>query len=66
MTTQPTESHHVRRVKALTCDLPAPVFAAKARQHCRFAIANTAVGAWLEVALERLESEHQNACGKQH
>jgi hypothetical protein len=47
-------------------DATTPQLIAAAREACRNSMANTAVGAWLAVVLERLESEHQNAIGKAH
>jgi hypothetical protein len=53
---------HARWVKAgNTTEL-----VAAAREACRNSMTNTAVGAWLAVVLERLESEHLNASGKVH
>jgi len=58
------ENPHYKRIKDL--DMTTPELIQAAEDACRMSMRNTAMGAWLAVALEYLAAEHQNACGKEH
>ena len=62
----PTFNRYADAINEKTGGMTTPELIQAAREHNRLAIANTATGAWLDLALRRLASEHQNASGKEH
>lgn len=54
-----------RKLAKVFSDMPDESFVERAREHCRCALRNTATGAWMQEALNRLErSDLFGAYGK--